>query len=254
MASARTPGHLAESNRSAAFKDPVQAFRGMTQHGLQSRPLATGTIQVTGGEAGTDTFLPTIGGVAIVERAVEWTTSHAATATEIASNINAWRDANAANGIYVIATVSGDTVTVMQYKSGAIGTLDCTVDGDATTTDTDFSGDTNTWSEHVSGATFDGDKYYELWWDPSNIEDALDAAGNVVDMTDAMLLDIKFQTAAQTFLLWTGGIRTASNAIVNASPAFAAGAWKTIEWLNAGFPIIIKLAADATLYVEARYI
>lgn len=254
MASARTPGHLAESNESSAFKQPIGAFRGVTQHGLQSRPLATGTIQVTGGAAGTDTFLPTIGGVAIVSAAVEWTTSHNATAAAIATAINANKAGNVSNGIYVIATVSADTVTVMQYKSGAIGTLATTVVNAATTSTTDFSGDTNTWTEHVSGASFDGDKYYELWWDPSDIEDALDADGNPVDMADAMLLDIKFQTAAQTFLLWNSDIRMASNAIVNASPAFAAATWKTVEWLNAGYPLIIKLAADDTLYVEARYI
>lgn len=254
MASARTPGHLAETNISAVFKQAVGAFRGRTEHGLQYRKLATGTVQLTAGTGGgAATYNIKIGGVSI-SGTVAFNTSLNQTATDLATAINAAKATNAAAGLYVVATVSTDTVTVRQYKGGALGALATTVGGDGTTTDTDFSGDTNTWTEHVSGATFDGDAYYELWWDPSDIPDMVDADGNTVDMADAMLLDLKLQTAAQTFLLWSGDIRMASNAIVNAGPAFAAAAWKTIEWLDAGYPVLIKLAADDTLYVEARYI
>lgn len=235
-------GQLPSTERSSSAREAIQAYRARVNFGLRSRPLGSGTIEVTGGAAGTDTFDPQVNGVSLVSAPVAWTTSHNATATAIATAINA----NYANHNYV-ATVSADTVTVMQRKSGAItGSLATVVAANATTTDTDFSNDTDTWTEFVSGATFDGDLYYELSWSGAllAIED--------VTTTNLRAVDLTCYCDGQAVAFWVGGLRTASNAIVQGIP-LATATWYHathggyLPMLDTSLPIIVKIASDEEL-------
>lgn len=264
MASPRTPGHLAESNNTGAkFKDSVSAHRGMSMIGLRHRPLATGTIQVTAGTAdpGVNTVTAVVGTEAI-SVTVDWVTSHTATAQDLAQAINdAALDISAGGlGHNYVATSATDTVTVRQRSSGAIttGALDGTVAGDVTTTDVDFSIDTNTWTEHVSGATMDGDLYYELGFSgdllfASDIGTA--ANGDALVPGDIMLVDVRIHVDGQAWAYYTGGLRAnaAASALVQGLQV-ADGAAELIEWLGAQGRLIIKLAADDELLYKARYI
>jgi len=244
MASARTPGHLAESNQSAGFKQPIQQLRGVTNFGIRSRPLGSGTIQITAGTAspGVNTVTATVNGVAI-SGVVDWITSHTATAQDLAQSINA------TTGHNYVATSSTDTVTVMQRTSGAItGSLAATVAGDVTTTDTDFSNDTDTWTEHVGGDTFDGDLYYELGFSSALIT-------NITDADDMLLVDINLYCDGQAFQYWMGGMRgnAAASALIQGLPV-ATVTWEKVEWMGAGVTMTIKLAADEELLYKVRYI
>lgn len=225
---------------------PTQRARATI--GLRTRPLATGTIQVTTAGAA-DTFDPQIGGVSLVTAPVVRDTDVNTTAAAIATAINA----NFAAHNY-LATVSTDTVTVMQRRSGAItGALATVVTGTGATTDTDFSIDTDTWTEFVSGATFDGNLYYELSWSGALLAiEGLSAAA-------ARAVNIDFYCDGQAVTFWVGSFRAAGNAIVQGLP-LATATWlhttygsvwpflKTADVdLNTDIPFIIKVAADEEL-------
>lgn len=250
MADPRIPGTLPVSDKLRSLEHAIQAIRGVTNFGLRVRQLGEGTIQITAGTsgAGTNKVKALVDGTDI-SAFVDWTTSHAATAALLAVAINAFADASGTEHNYV-ATVSSATVTVRQRTSGAItGSLTATVGGDVAATVVDFSGDTDTWTEHVSGAAFDGDKYYQLGFDSTLIFDA-DFAANA----DILLRDIRLYVNGQAWAYWANGFR----AIIGATALepgipIATVTFESIEWLAAGNLLVIKVAADATLYYVARY-
>ena len=233
-------GQLPTSPLPTNLSAAVGTYRARVTTGLRTRPLATGTIQVTTAGAA-DTFDPKVNSVSLVSAPVVRDTNINTTAAAIATAINA----NAANHNY-FATVSTDTVTVRQKKSGAItGALATTVTGTGATTTTDFSIDTDTWTEFVSGATFDGNLYYELSWSGA----LLTIQG--VGADTARAVDIDFYCDGQALTFWTE-IRTASNVIVQGLPLATAtwlhatygGAW---PFFDRNIPLIVKLAADEEL-------
>jgi hypothetical protein len=222
----------------------LPAYRARVNFGLRTRPLGTITYQVTGGDDATDTFDVLAGSTSLLAAPVEWTTSHAATAEDIADAINA----NYANHNY-LATVSSDTVTIMQRKSGAAPTFSVTEVNDAAGTlanSGDMSNDTDTWTEFVSGATFDGNLYYEISWAGSllAIED--------VNTDNARAVDLDCYCGGQAVTFWVGGLRTASNAIVQGIP-LATATWYHATFgdylpiMDTSFPVIIKVASDEEL-------
>jgi len=232
-------GHLPTSPKPSSLSDPIETYRARVNVGLRRRAIGRWTFQVTGGDDAADTFDFTVGGVSILSAPVAWTTNHNTTAAAIATAINA----NAANNNY-FATVSTDTVTIRQRKSGAV-TITKVVVGDAAGTLTAAFASTDTWTEFVSGATLDGDEYYELSWSGA----LLTIQG--VDTDNARAVDLDFYCDGQAVTFFTE-IRTASNAIVQGLPL------ATATWLHATYgapwpffdrniPFIIKLAADEEL-------
>lgn len=249
MADPRITGELAVSGKQTSLEHGIQAYRGVTQLGLRSRPLASGTIQITAGTAdpGVNTVQAFIGTVAI-SAVVDWITSDDATAEDLAIAINVHAAITTTNN--AVAIVSTDTVTVRQRSSGAEDALSATVAGDVTTTDVDYSIDTDTWTEHVGGATFDGDQYYELGFDASLIYD-----GDLSDAANIMLIDTRLFVDGQAWQYWMNGIRAnaAASALVQGLPV-ATVVWELIEFLGAQATFIIKLAADEELLAKNRYV
>lgn len=243
------------------FGNIISHHRGRVTFGFRYRQLGTQTIQVTGGNDATDTFLPKEGTTNLVSAAVAWTTSHNATAAAIAVAINA----NAANHNWV-ATVSADTVTLRQRRGRASGTISVTVTNDAAVTVANSgnpTGDTDSWTEFVSGATFDGDQYYEFGWDPATVIDGVldDETDDTDDdaataLTGALVTQLRLYCDGQAFRLWMGGLRAAADAsaLVQGIPVASATWSDWIEWLGATTPLVIKLAADEELLAEAKYI
>lgn len=228
------------------FAARVQVHRGWTNAGLRRRAIGRWTFQVTGGDDAADTFDFTVGGVSILAAPVAWTTNHNTTATAIATAINA---NSAASGFY--ATVSTDTVTIRQRRSGAV-TITKVVVGDAAGTLTAAFASTDTWTEVVSGAGFDGDEYYELSFSGALV---LDTPGDV-DLTGAVITHLDVYGDDQAIQLWSGkGVQTASNVIVAGYP-IAADTWeRDLPWLDSALPLTIKFAADVTAFkYKARYI
>lgn len=237
-------GQLPSTERYSSAREAIPSLRARVNFGLRIRPLGTITYQVTGGDDSADTFELFAGTTSLVAAPVEWTTSHNATAAAIATAINA----NYANHNY-LATVSTDTVTIMQRKSGAAPTFSVTEVSDAAGTlanSGNMSNDTDTWTEFVSGATFDGDMYYELSWSGSllTIQD--------VDASAARGIDFDCYCDGQAVAFWVGGLRMASNAIVQGIP-LASQTWYHATYgnylpiLDTSFPIIIKVASDEEL-------
>lgn len=240
MTTNRSPiGALPATGQQHALRPPIQAPRGVATVGLRSRILADGSIQVTGGSTGTDTFEPTVDGVAIVAAPVAWTSSHNGTAEAIAVAINA----AAASHTYV-ATVSTDTVTIKQRVGGA-ATLTCALGGSAAATVTDFTGDTDDWTEFVSGATFDGDAYHELSWSGALIS---------ADMAEARATSVMLYCDGQAFQLWFEGLRSSGTAIIQGVP-YATATWtRQYPWIDSDANTVIKLASDEELLYEVTYI
>lgn len=227
-----------------------QLYRGWTNFGLRSRPIGRWTYQVTAGSAGApNTHNLTVGGVSICGGAVTQAASNNATATAIATAINANAYAAVASGGGYYATVSTDTVTIRQRKSGAI-TITKTVAGDATGTLTAAFASSDTWTEALSGATFDGNEYYELGWDGSQVIDL----NQGTNLTNATVTSVRLKVTGQAFELWAGeGVATSSNVIL-AGDTTAADTWtEDLPWVNAAFPLTIKLAADAVLSHHVKY-
>lgn len=214
--------------------------RGWTGYGLRKRVLARWTYQVTAGTAGLpNTHNFTVGGVSICGGAVTQAASNNATATNIATAFNAQSN-------NYIATVSTDTVTIRQRKTAGAVTITKVVAGDAAGTLTAVTASTDTYTEHTSGATMDGDEYYELTWSG--------ALCTEVDLTNARLVDVRLYVSGQAFQLWAGGLRAASNVILAGDPTAAATWTERLPWLDGAFPWIIKLAADDTLQCHNVYI
>lgn len=245
MGNVRTLGHLAESNQSGSFKDAIQQLRGVTNFGLSSRLLATGTIQITAGTAdpGVNTVQAFVDGVAI-SGIVDWITSDDATAQDLAQSINALGGSH-----NYVATSATDTVTAMQRTGGAIaGPLAATVAGDVLTTDVDFSGATDAFTEHVSGATFDGTDFHELGFTPSVLRD-------LTNPSDALLVDLNIFVDGQAWQYWMGDIRAdAAAAAIVQGLQVATVVFELVEWLGAQSSFVIKLASDEELLYKARYI
>lgn len=243
-------GKLPETKAGGPYESVMQAYRGRVPYGLRYRALGSGTIEVTGGDDSADTFDPQVNGVSLVAAPVAWTSSNAATATAIATAINA----NQANHNY-IATVSSATVTVMQRKSGLVpGALATVVVSDATTTDTDFSNDTDTWTEFISGATFDYALYYEISWSGTLL------AVYGVDTDDARSVDIDLYCDGQALTFWPGGLRAAGNTIAVGLP-LATATWLHSTYgtfwpiLDPSIPFVIKIdTADEELLYSAGVI
>lgn len=223
---------------------PMQTHRGFATSGLRYRPIGRWEFEVTAGATGTDTFNLTANGVSLAAAPVAWVTSNGATATAIATAINA----NSANtGFY--ATVSGSTVTIRQRVSGAV-TMAKVVVGDADGTLTAAFASSDSWTEVLSGATLDGDEYYQLSWSGSLVVDV--TAG--VDLSGAMVESIRLMVVGQAFQLWSGkGVQTAANVVLTGHPVTADTWTNKLPWL-AGLPLIIKLAADAPLLYEVLYV
>lgn len=232
----------------SSFAAPLQTHRDWTNFGLRSRPIGRWTYQVTGGTedpANTHDITVGSGGTSLVGTPVATGASASATATAIATAINAL---TATTGYY--ATVSTDTVTIRQRKSGAI-TLVKVVAGDATATLSAAFASSDTWTEHLSGATFDGNEYYELSWSGALVVDA--AQGT--NLTNARLTHIRFKATGQAFELWSGeGVITSANVILAGDPT-AADTWtEDLPWMDGAVPKTIKVAADAVLAYHAKYI
>lgn len=252
-----TIGHLAESNLSTPFKAKIQAYRGALTSGLKCRPLGTITIQVTGGTSGagnTIVIKDNISGTATaINAAVAHTGNHTTTAAALALAINTFRRANPTVSNWV-ATYSTDTVTLIQMRSGAAGTITATVAGDATVTVANSgnpSNDTATWTRFDSGDTFDGDLYYELTFDSTFVPHVLGTA-------TARVVDIDFYCVGQAMKVWFGGLEAVSgNTAYTTGHDIAAdtqdplGPW---PWLDCEFPLVVKLAADAVLKAPVRLI
>lgn len=234
-------GHLPLDLRDA----PVQVPRGWVTGGLRYRPIGRWTYQVTGGtEGSSNTHDLLADGVSILTAPVAQGSSNANTATAIATAVNA---NSAASGFY--ATVASDTVTVRQRRSGA-RTVTRVVDGDATGTLTAAFASTNTWTHHVSGATFDGDEYYELSWSG---ELASDAPGGL-DLSRAALVQVALRSA-QALQLWSGpGVQVTANAIIQGDPVDADTWTDVLPWTDAATPLTVKLAADGALFYRAFYL
>lgn len=248
-------GHLPETNLSASFKSKIQAFRGFLTSGLKVRPLATQTIQVTGGNDVTDTFVVKDNSVAIMA-AVGWAVSHNNTAALIATAINAYADANPTVSNWV-AEVATDTVTIRQRRSGlAAGTISCTVVGDAATTIANAgnpSNDTNTYTPFYSGGTFDGDLYYELAFDATLALHAFNDANGEITSPAPMLLDIDFYIVGQSGKFWSG-LQTVSNVITDGYTLAADTKSEKLPWVNGEGTLIVKIAADAVVRYMFRYV
>lgn len=232
------------------FGNRGQLYRGWTNFGLRSRPIGRWTYQVTAGTEGApNTHNLTVGGVSICGGVVTQAASNNATATAIATAINTNAYAAVASGGGYYATVSTDTVTIRQRKSGAI-TLAKAVAGDAAGTLTAAFASSDTWTEVFSGATFDGAEYYELSWSAALVVDL----NQGTDLTNAMPVSIRLKATGQAFELWSGeGPTTASNVILAGDPT-AADTWtEDLPWLNGALPLTIKLAADAVLAHHVKY-
>lgn len=229
------------------------ANRGCVNMGLRSRPLGTITIQITAG-SGSATWLYKEGTIAL-HAAVTYNTSLANTALLIAQAINT--NASAHNWV---ATVSTDTITLRQRRGGASGTITLTATGDAAGAPANSgnpTGDTDTWTEVLSGAAFDGDLYYELGWSGALVVGGVDASGSYGGgLTNAVLSTIDLYSDGQAMQIWQGGLRAISTAasIATGLPV-ASAAWSgELDWLNCAQPLVIKVAADNTaLHYKARY-
>lgn len=235
---------------------PTPHYRGCVQFGLRSRPLGTITIQITAG-SGSATWVYKEGTTALNE-AVRYDTSLAATAALIAVAINA----NAANHNWV-ATVSTDTITLRQRRGGASGTITLTATDDAAGAPANSgnpTGDTDTWTEVVSGTAFDGDLYYELGWSGALVVGGVAPSASVTSygggLTNAVMGAISLYSNGQAFDYWMGGLRAISTAASLASGIpVATVTWSDfIDWLDCAQPFVIKVAADNTaLHYKVKY-
>lgn len=235
---------------------PVPTNRGAVQFGLRTRPLGTITIQITAG-SGVATWVYREGTTAL-HAAVTYAVSLANVALLIAQAINA----NAAAHNWV-ATVSTDTITLRQRRGGASGTIALTATGDAAGAPANSgnpTGDTDTWTEFVSGATFDGDLYYELGWSGALVVGGVAPAADVTayggGLTAAVITSLSLYCDGQAFAYWQGGLRASATAaaLVQGIPV-ATATWKLdIPWLDAAQPLVIKVAADEELLYDAKYI
>lgn len=229
-----------------ALASILDTHRGWTNAGFRTRPIGRWTYQVTGGtNAAPNTHNLTVGGTSILGGAVQQGASNDATATAIATAVNAQ---TATTGFY--ATVSSATVTIRQRASGA-KTIVKVVAGDATGTLTAAFASSDTWTEIHSGATLDGDEYYQLSWSGALVIDTPTS----VDLTNARITHWRLNTVTVTAQLWSGkGVQTAANAIL-AGNIYAADQWThLLPWLDASLPVTIKLSADGVIKLEAYYI
>lgn len=240
------------------FGQRFQNYRGCVQFGLRARALGTITIQITAG-SGAATWVYKEGTTAL-HAAVTYAVSLNNVALLIAQAINA--NASAHNWV---ATVSTDTITLRQRRGGASSTITLTATGDAAGAPANSgnpTGDTNTWTEVVSGVVFDGDLYYELGWSGALVVGGVapgadtGTTGYGGGLTNAMMGALSLYSNGQAFAYWMGGLR----ALADAS-ALAAGipivtvTWTDfIEWLDCVQPFVIKVAADNTaLHYKVKY-
>ena len=238
-------GQAASVPRPSAFADILQTYRGWTNYGLRKRVIGRYTFQITGGSAGAgNTYSITINGVALCTPVASTGTPN----TDAASLATAINAATATSGWY--ATVSTDTVTIRQRKSGAV-TVAKVVAGDATATLATGVAATDTWTEHLSGVSMDGDEYYEFSFSGALVVDA--AQGT--DLTNARIISIRFKLTGQAFQLWSGeGVITSSNVILAGDPT-AADTWtEDLPWVDGAIPLTFKGAAGAVLSYHAKFI
>lgn len=237
---------------------PIPTNRGRVPFGLRTRPLGTITIQITAG-SGAATWVYKEGTTAL-HAAVTYAVSLANVALLIAQAINT----NAAAHNWV-ATVSTDTITLRQRRGGASGTIALTATGDAAGAPANSgnpTGDTDTWTEFVSGATFDGDLYYELGWSGALVVGGVApgaASGTTTyggGLTEAVATAARFYCDGQAFKYWQGGLRADASAaaIVQGIPIATVTWTDFIEWLDCVQPMVIKVAADEELLYEVKYI
>lgn len=235
----------------------ISQHRGNVQFGLRSRPLGTITIQITAG-SGSATWLYKEGTTAL-HAAVTYATSLNNVALLIAQAIN-----NNASAHNWVATVSTDTITLRQRRGGASGTIALTATGDAAGAPANSgnpTGDTDTWTEVVSGVAFDGDLYYELSWSGALVVGGVAPSADVTSygggLTNATLTKLNLYSDGQAMAYWLGGLRAISTAasIASGIPVASAEWSRDIYNLNNGQPLVIKVAADNTaLHYEASYI
>ena len=239
-------GQAPSSPLPSSLSSVLDTHRGWTNFGLRKRVIGRYTFQVTGGSAdAANTSDITVNGVSLCGTAVVCTAVVNTDAASICTAVNA---RTATTGWY--ATVSAATVTIRQRKSGAV-TVAKVVTGDATATLATGVAATDTWTEHLSGVSMDGDEYYEFSWLGSLVADA--AQGT--DLTNATQVSIRIKVTGQAFELWSGeGVITSSNVILAGDPT-AADTWtEDLPWLNGTLPLTIKVAADAVLSYHVKYI
>lgn len=239
-------GQLASTPLPTATTAAVSSHSGWTNAGLRRRPIGRWTFQLTAGSNDpANTYDLTVGGVSIISAPVQATGTPNTDAASFATAVNA---NSATSGYY--ATVSTDTVTIRQRRSGA-KTLTKVVTGDATATLSAAFASSDTWTEIVSGTAFDGDEYYELGWSGALV---VDVPGSV-DLTNARAAHLDLYGDDQAFQLWSGkGVQTSANVILAGQPVDA-DTWElALPWLR-GLPLTIKFAADVTVFkYRVKYI
>ena len=220
--------------------------RGWTNYGLQKRVMGRYTFQITGGSNGAgNTYDLTANSVSLVGTPVASTGTPNTDAASFATAVNA---RTSVTGFY--ATVSTDTVTVRQGISGAV-TMAKVVTGDATATLATGVASTDTWTEHLSGVSFDGDEYYQIRW----LNTLVVSTPQGTNLTGATCTAIKIKVTGQAFELWNGrGVETSSNTILAGDPTAADTFTEDLPWVNCATPMTIKVAADAVLSYHVKYI
>lgn len=237
------------------FGNVFPQHRGRVNFGLRSRPLGTITIQLTAGTAGATWLYKE--GTTSLHAAVTFDTNLNTTAGLIAVAINA-----AAATHNWVATVSTDTITLRQRRGGASGTIALTATLDAAgapASSGNPTGDTDTWTEFNSGATFDGDLYYEIGWSGTLVLDGeIEESGidKATALTNAMPTQVRLYCDGQAFRMWFGGLRAdaAAAAIIQGIPVATATWSDWIEWLGATTPFVLKVASDEEVLCEIKYI
>jgi hypothetical protein len=122
---------------------------------------ATGTVTITAGTASAGVnkvSALTVNGVSLLSAAVDWTTSHTATATALAAAINSYTATSGYTAAGVGAVV---TITALMHGTTPNGyVVDATGAGDVTTTDVNLaSGTTSAMVQFIDAHAFAGKVY-----------------------------------------------------------------------------------------------
>jgi hypothetical protein len=186
--SASTPGSL-----------PVQVQYQRLQAG---GTRATGSVTITGGtaSAGVNKVTQvTVNGVDLLTAAVDWTTSHADTATALASAINGNTDASGYTAVANSATV---TITAVLHGTGPNGfTVSTTNGGDVTTSTANMAGGTTATMVRVHDVdTFDGKFYVIAEFDDGGIYHFYDGVREA-DWDDLSEENSSFEAVAEALAL-----------------------------------------------------
>lgn len=237
------------------YGNPIPHDRAVLTAGLTYHLHAKGTVEVTGGAAGSDTFVVKVNSIAIM-LVVGWNTSHSATAILIANAINTFFLANytkaaADDGdLFYFATVSAAVVTVHQVNPGTItGALATTVVNSATTTDVDFAGDTDSVVPIYAGiTTVPSANYLTLGFDKTKLIFLTETEQNELAPVSF------FPAAAQDFELFAGRLEPGASSAVPAGRTVAAASTRDIPWVDASALYVFKPASNGVWDYSLGYI